>query len=134
MFFLEIVLWSKRKGFANKKDIFIFKSENFAAHEPHARSQILWFFWNWTHKNISDRRYSARFQKSKRSFKSLHPTAGQRVNRTDGRVFVQDISENGADPVHLTAIHKAGIVGGGEPSARHQLCHSLNPRNKLILD
>ena len=91
-------------------------------------------FFNWTHTNISDRHYSARFQKSKRSFKSLHPTAGQRVNRTDGRVFVQDISENGADPVHLTAIHKAGIVGGGEPSARHQLCHSLNPRNKLILD
>ena len=44
MFFLEIVLWSKRKGFANKKNIFIFKSENFAAHEPHARSQIPCFF------------------------------------------------------------------------------------------
>jgi hypothetical protein len=33
---------------------------------------------------------------------------------------MQDISENGADPVHLTAIHRAAIIGGGEPSPRNR--------------
>ena len=31
-------------------------------------------FWNWTHKNITNRQHSARFWKSRKSAKSLHPT------------------------------------------------------------
>ena len=70
IFFLAIVLCSKRKVFLNfQKQIFIFvifESENFAAHAPYTCVAKIADYWNLTHKNVPDRQNSAHFWKSQK--------------------------------------------------------------------
>ena len=77
IFFMAIVLWSKKKKFANfQTKIFIFKVPVIfwkwklwrACARPNSQN-----FWNLIHKNIPNRQHSARYQKSKKSSISLHP-------------------------------------------------------------
>ena len=63
------------KGKKANKKIYIFCPCDFFKGKTlqHARPNLP-IFWNWTHKNIPDWQHRARFQKSKKSSISLHPT------------------------------------------------------------
>ena len=82
-FFVDCSLMYKRGLCKNFKIKYFLRSQWFFKFEslPRIRRarQKLPIFWNWVPENIPDQQKCVRFQKSRKSAKSLHPTGGDTI-------------------------------------------------------